>query len=95
MFDGSGRPVAHNRPMLFAWMDRKGFCYGDEQLGLKTLDEIARRGGRDWIVHRGELEEKGLKAKAEQRYRLVAEFRDTYCLYDLRGDRTGDPSLTR
>lgn len=83
MFDELGHPVAHNRPMLFGWMDREGFCYGDEELSIETLDGIAGRGGRYWIVHRGELEAKGLRAMAGQRYRLVAESGGAYYLYDL------------
>ena len=85
MVDERGRSLAHDRPMLFAWMDRRGFCYGDETLSIAKLDEIAQRGGRYWIVYRGELRAKGLRAQAEQRYRLVAKFGSTYSLYDLRG----------
>src|SRR2546426_4009963 len=32
--------------LVFAWMDRKGFTYGIEELSMATLDRIAARGGR-------------------------------------------------
>ena len=85
MFDDHGHPVAHDRPMFFAWMDRKGFCYGDEEFSGEKLEDIADRGGRYWIVHRDELEDQKLKRVVDQRYRLIADFEGTYYLYDLHG----------
>lgn len=83
MFDEYGYPVAHNASMLFSWMDRKGFSYGVEELGLATLDRIAARGGRYWVVHRNELEHHHLQALADQHYRLVTACSPGYFLYDL------------
>jgi len=83
LFTVQGYPAAHNESMLFAWMDRKGFTYGIEELGMTTLDRIAARGGRYWIVHRSELEPDNLQALADQHYRLVATCPLGYSLYDL------------
>jgi 4-amino-4-deoxy-L-arabinose transferase-like glycosyltransferase len=82
MFDEQGHPVAFNEPMVFAWMDRKGFNYGLEEQNIETLDRIAARGGRYWMVLRRDLEQEGLRP-APQRYRLVAEYGEKYVLYDL------------
>ena len=83
-FDEFGNPGAYNVSMMFAWMDRKGFNYGIEELGIETLDRLAMRGGRYWIAHRSELERDNLKALVNQRYRLVAECSLGYYLYDLK-----------
>jgi 4-amino-4-deoxy-L-arabinose transferase-like glycosyltransferase len=80
--DEYGRPVAHNESMAFAWMDRKGFNYADEDLGIDVLDRIAARGGRYWIVHRGELGE-ALRAAVESRYRRIDQCDGEYTLFDL------------
>ncbi len=82
MFDDRGHPAAHNESMMFAWMDRKGFNYGDEELSVPTLEGIKSRGGRYWIVERGWLKKDDLARAAEERYRRVATC-DTYELYDL------------
>lgn len=87
MFDEHGRPVAHDRPMMFAWMDRKGFCYGDDELSIGRLDDIAARGGRYWIVHVDELKQKNLSAEVAKRYRLLVKCESGYCLYDLCASR--------
>ena len=84
LYDEYGQPEAYDRPMFFAWMDRKGFCYADEQLCVEKLEDIAKRGGRYWIVHRHELKDQTLKAEVDRRYRLVTDFERTYFLYDLR-----------
>ena len=78
-----GYPAAHNESMVFAWMDRKGFSYGVEELEIATLDRLAARGGRYWFVHRSELEPDNLQALADQHYRLVAACPLGYLLYDL------------
>jgi len=83
MHDEYGLPVAHNASTLFAWMDRKGFNYGSEELSVATLDGIAARGGRYWIAGPGELDRGGLRAAVEARYRLVARCPAGYALYDL------------
>lgn len=83
MYDEHGHPVAHNESMAFAWMDRKGFNYGDEQLGIDTLAAIAARGGRYWMVNRYELDG-DLRPKVEQRHRHIADCGDSYSLYELR-----------
>lgn len=83
MVDEYGRPVAYNESMIFAWMDRRGFNYGREELSPETLERIAARGGRYWMVQGGELQRDGLKHVAEERYRLLAECEFGYSLYDL------------
>jgi hypothetical protein len=84
MFDELGHPVAWNEPMVFAWMDRKGFNYGLEELSLETIERIAKEGGRYWMVLRSDLEKAGIEAEAERRFRRVADC-DGYTLYDLSG----------
>ena len=81
--DEYGTPVAHNESMLFGWMDRKGFNYATENLSIPTLDAIASRGGRWWIVARPELEEHHMVDQANARYRRVAACDDRFYLYDL------------
>jgi hypothetical protein len=81
--DEYGTPVAHNESMLFGWMDRKGFNYATENLSIPTLDAIASRGGRWWIVARPELEEHRMVDQVNARYRRVAACDDRYYLYDL------------
>ena len=68
--------------MVFTWMDRKGFNYGHEELSAGTLDHLAARGGRFWMVRhdavRGDLVD-----VARTRYRLVDDCDEGYALYDL------------
>lgn len=85
--DRRGHSVAHNESMLFAWMDRRGFNYANEDAGVETLERIAARGGRWWIARETELDRNGLRAEAAARYPLLAECRQGYALYDLRPPR--------
>ena len=85
MRDEYGRPVAHNESMAFAWMDRRGFNYGDEELSVETLDRIAARGGRYWIVGDDELRPE-LRTAAARRWKRLAACEFGYGLYDL-GER--------
>ena len=85
LVDELGHPVAHNESMLFGWMDRKGFNYAEEELSIATLDRIAARGGRYWVVGRAELERSHLSDVADAHYRRVAACENRYDLYDLRG----------
>jgi hypothetical protein len=82
MRDEYGRPVAHNESMAFAWLDRKGFNYGDEELGVETLERIAARGGRYWIVRDGEMRPE-LRASVARRWKRVGTCEPGYVLYDL------------
>jgi 4-amino-4-deoxy-L-arabinose transferase-like glycosyltransferase len=91
MFDAEGHPVAHNESMVFAWMDRRGFNYGHEELSLALLDDIAAHGGRFWVVQARELERRGLGAAVTARYRLVATTGEGYALYDLASPPTFHP----
>jgi 4-amino-4-deoxy-L-arabinose transferase-like glycosyltransferase len=84
MSDDRGHPVAHNESMLFAWMDRRGFNYGAEALSTATLEAIAARGGRYWVVEQGELERGDLAAQVDARYRRLATCDLGFALYDLR-----------
>ena len=82
MYGSYGRPVAHDRSMLFAWLDRKGFTYGDEELSILMLAGIAARGGRYWIADADEI--KGpLRQAVAERFRLLAQCEPKYYLYDL------------
>lgn len=80
--DNEGYPISHNASMFFAWMDRRGFVYPEEDLAVGLLDDIARRGGRFWIASHDELDD-GLREVAEQRYRMVADCTGGYTLFDL------------
>jgi hypothetical protein len=88
MYDEYGRPVAHNESMVFTWMDRKGFNYGQDELSADTLDRIAARGGRFWMARHDEIRG-DFAAVVRARYRLVEDCAAGYTLYDLR--RTGAP----
>lgn len=85
MYDSYGQPVAHNESMAFAWMDRKGFNYGAQELAPQTLKRIAARGGRFWIARAGELKKVGIENARTAPYFLLAECRSQprYYLYDL------------
>ena len=83
MVDEYNHPVAHNESMVFAWMDRKGFNYGTQELSVETLDRLAARGGRYWVVQHDELKRNNLRALVGRRYRRVAACDDGYDLYDL------------
>jgi 4-amino-4-deoxy-L-arabinose transferase-like glycosyltransferase len=84
MLDEYHRPVAYNESMLFAWVDRKGFNYGDEELGIDTLDQIAALGGRYWIARNFELNRRDFRVLADARYRLLDDCAGGFSLYDLR-----------
>jgi 4-amino-4-deoxy-L-arabinose transferase-like glycosyltransferase len=91
MFDQSGRPVAYNESMVFAWMDRKGFNYAVEEFNLETLDAIARRGGRYWFVADQEIKQAGLDEDVRARYQVVGECRGSFSVFDLFNRR--EPNL--
>jgi hypothetical protein len=80
LVDAGGHPVAHNESMLFAWMDRHGFNYGDQDLSSAALDAIAARGGRYWIAENSELE----RVDPEAHYRRLAVCDQGFALYDLK-----------
>jgi uncharacterized membrane protein len=80
--DELGHPVAHNESMAFAWMDRKGFNYADDVLGIAALESLARRGARYWIARRDEVDRLG--GSVDGRYRRLADCARGYALYDLR-----------
>ena len=67
--DEFDRPVAYNEPMLFAWLDRRGFNYAKDKLSLDTLTSIARRGGQFWIVRRDELDDSDDLGRLRDHYR--------------------------
>ena len=77
-----GKPVAHNESMLFAWLDRKGFSYADEELSVATLESIAHEGGRFWIAAHGRVHGE-LKEAVRRRFHLLDRCPDGYDLYDL------------
>jgi len=85
MHDEYGHPVAYNEPMMLAYMDRKGFNYGNEELSIDTLEAIAARGGRYWVVGREELVKYKREQSANAQYHRIATCDDAYYLYDLRG----------
>jgi hypothetical protein len=78
-----GTPVAHNRSVLFAWMDRKGFTYGDEELSVDALTAISARGGRYWIAEAGELAERDAGGALATRFARVDECGSAGFLFDL------------
>jgi hypothetical protein len=76
-----GWPVAHNESMMFAWLDRRGFTYGDEELSIARLQDIAARGGRYWIASPKEMAILGDHAQAH--FREIGRCGDGYVLFDL------------
>jgi 4-amino-4-deoxy-L-arabinose transferase-like glycosyltransferase len=91
MYGRYGNPVAHDQSMLFAWLDRKGFTYGDQELSIPLLAGIAARGGRYWIAEAWEL--KGaLRLEAVARFRLLAQCEPGYYLYDLQSAPMASPA---
>jgi 4-amino-4-deoxy-L-arabinose transferase-like glycosyltransferase len=80
--DRHGHPVAYNESMPFAWMDRKGFNYAQEDYSLTTLRSITQKGGRYWFVEPADLSNRIVYAEITQRTRLVAK-RDSFALFDL------------
>jgi 4-amino-4-deoxy-L-arabinose transferase-like glycosyltransferase len=82
--DELGHPVAHDRPMAFAWMDRKGFVLASDELSLGALDAAASRGGRYWIAEAGEVSRGELGCGASRRYARLAECSRGFILFDLR-----------
>jgi len=78
-----GNPVAHDRSVLFAWMDRKGFTYGDEELSVETLTGISARGGRYWIAEAIELADRDAGWAPATRFARVGECGSTAFLFDL------------
>jgi len=83
-----GTPAAHDKPMFFAWLDRKGFTYGDQELSLATLTAIAARGGRYWIAEPDELEGP-LGREIEARFVSVDRCGSDYTLFDLQSASAG------
>jgi len=78
-----GNPVAHDRSVLFAWMDRKGFTYGDEELSVETLTGISARGGRFWIAEAVELADRDADGVTATRFARVVECGSAAFLFDL------------
>jgi 4-amino-4-deoxy-L-arabinose transferase-like glycosyltransferase len=80
--DEDGSTGANNISMPFSWMDRKGFNYPADDLGVEMLDRIAAKGGQYWMANKKELET--LRESAgDLKYTLVASCKDVYFLYDL------------
>lgn len=71
--DEYGSPVAFNEPMLFAWMDRRGFNYAKDKLNMSHLIDIARRGGRFWIARSEELDASDIHGDLHHRFQRYAE----------------------
>lgn len=85
--DGKGHTIAHNESMMFAWMDRKGFNYANEELSIETLEAIAARGGRYWVAERQALGGSNFEQLVDARFRRVAACENAYYLYDLRSNQ--------
>ena len=85
-----GYLVAHDRPMLFAWLDRKGFAYVQDDLSVQMLVGIAARGGRYWIAEANELQGP-LRKQVAERFRLLAACDPGYYLYDLQSRPIASP----
>jgi len=90
-YDARGRTGAFNIPMVFAWMDRKGFNYGSDELSIATLDGLAARGGRFWFAYGSDFQSPGFRAEVEHRYDLVARCQGDYSLYDLQRPPAATP----
>jgi hypothetical protein len=82
--DPHGHPVAYDDSRVFAWMDRRGFVYPEEDAGLATIERFAARGARFWLARPFELRDEALQRQADERWRLVMQCENTLLLYDLR-----------
>lgn len=80
-FDDKGHPAAHNKSMPFAWMDRKGFNYADEDLSIATLDRLASRGGEFWFATHAEVMQLGVDRIDGAGFRLVDSCDGKYDLF--------------
>ena len=78
--------------MAFAWMDRKGFNYGAEELSAETLARIADRGGRYWIVEQRELTRLATPERAGFRRINQCRAHPEWSVWDLRPPEGGPPS---
>lgn len=85
-FDPHGHPVAYDDSRVFAWMDRRGFTYPEEDAGLATVERFAARGARFWLARPDELSDAALRREAGERWRLTMDCGNTLLLYDLRPD---------
>jgi 4-amino-4-deoxy-L-arabinose transferase-like glycosyltransferase len=82
--DPHGHPVAYNDSRVFAWMDRRGFTYPEEDAGLATVERFAARGARFWLARPFELRDEAIRRRASERWRLVMACKGSLLLYDLR-----------
>jgi 4-amino-4-deoxy-L-arabinose transferase-like glycosyltransferase len=83
-FDPHGHPVAYDDSRVFAWMDRRGFTYPEEDANLATIERLAARGARFWVARPFELRDEAIRRRAGERWRLVTECKNTLLVYDLR-----------
>ncbi|HEY0515377.1 MAG TPA: glycosyltransferase family 39 protein, partial [Thermoanaerobaculia bacterium] len=81
--DPHGHPVAYDDSRVFAWMDRRGFTYPEEDANLQTIERFAARGARFWLARPTELRDGALRRQAAEHWRLVTACQDTLLLYDL------------
>jgi hypothetical protein len=82
--DAAGRRVAHNRPYLFYWMDRKGWQPCAEEQSIESVAEHAARGAAFFAAERRDLKQPpGFLDALRARYPLAAEC-DSALLWDLR-----------
>lgn len=82
-FDDKGHATAHNKSMPFAWMDRKGFNYADEDLSIATLERLASRGGDFWFAAGAEVQQLGADQIGDAGFRLVDSCDGKYYLYRI------------
>jgi 4-amino-4-deoxy-L-arabinose transferase-like glycosyltransferase len=80
--DEYGHPVAYNQPLAFAWMDRKGFNYAEEDYSCDALAALARRGGRYWLVDSVDRANKQVFAEISHSAKVLAHSAE-YDLLDL------------
>lgn len=81
--DDHRHPTAHNKSMMFAWMDRKGFNYADEDLRIAELDRLASRGAKYWIATQAEVRQLGSEQISAANFRLVDSCGEQYRLYRI------------
>ncbi len=82
--DGKGHAIAYSDPTFFAFADRKGFVYEERNASVATLEALARRGARYWIVAEGDLDRPPFdRATLDRTFSRLATCADGYALYDL------------
>jgi len=68
----SGRPVAHDNPYFFYWMDKKGFVIAIDQLSISALEDVKRKGVSYLVAEERYLNTRpDIAREIEGKYKLI------------------------